>query len=202
MEELFIAEVDFEEAKRTADLMSYFQDMAFAIDALDLLQQLVDDNSKDVILTGSLWIAALIAYARCFSTGKRFGLSEKLFEGIEGGVECHQLFMNLRNKHVAHSVNPFEQVVVGLVLSHPSSSERKVEGVSVLSQKLLHLDSEGIQNLRRLALIAMKEIEKQGKECKEKTLEIGRQLPIDTLYVKASPRTVTPRPEDAGKPRE
>lgn len=202
MEELFIAEVDFEEAKQTADLMSYFQDLAFTIKALDRLQQLIGENGKDEVLTGSLWIAVLISYARCFSTGKRFGLSEKLFEDIEGGVECHQLFMNLRNKHIAHSVNPFEQVIVGLVLSPPSSSECKVEGVSILGQKLLHLDSEGIQNLRHLALVAMKKVEKQGKEYQEKTLEVGKQLPIDTLYAKARPRTVAPGPEDAGKSRK
>jgi hypothetical protein len=202
MEELFIAEVDFEEARQTADLASYFQDLAFTINSLDRLQQLIKDNGEHEVLAGSLWIAALICYARCFSTGKRFGLSEKLFESIEGGVECHELFMNLRNKHVAHSVNPFEQVVVGLVLSPPSSPERKVEGVSILSQKLLHLESEGIQNLRRLALIAMKEVERQGKECQEKTLEVGRRLPIDALYAKAGPRTVTPGPEDASKPRK
>jgi hypothetical protein len=202
MDEMYIAEVDFDEAKQTADLMSYFQDLAFTISALDRLQQLIDDNSKDEVLAASLWIAALITYARCFSTGKRFGLSEKLFEGIEGGVECHQLYMNLRNKHIAHSVNPYEQVVVGLVLSPPSSPERKVEGVSILSQKLLHLDSEGVQNLRRLTLIAMKEIEKQGKEYQEKTLEAGKKIPIDILYIKASPRTVAPGPEEAGKPRK
>jgi hypothetical protein len=202
MEELFIAEVDFEEAKQAADLASYFQDLAFTISSLDRLQQLVNDNSKDEVLTGSLWIAALVSYARCFSTGKRFGLSDELFQNIEGGIDCHQLFMNLRNKHVAHSVNPFEQVVVGLVLSPPSSPERKVEGVSILSQKLLHMDSEGIQNLRRLALIAMKEIEIQGKVYQEKTLEVGKRLSIDSLYGKVSPRTVTPSPENASKSRK
>ena len=201
-DELFIAEVDFEEARLTADLMSYFQDLAFTIDALDQLQKLVDNNAKDNVLMGSLWIAALISYARCFSTGKRFALSEGLFENIEGGVECHQLYINLRNKHIAHSVNPFEQVVVGLVLSPPSSSERKVEGISILSQKLLHFTSEGIQNLRRLALIALKEVEKRGKEYQEKALEVGKKIPIATLYAKASPRTVTPGPEQAGKARK
>jgi hypothetical protein len=202
VEELYIAEVDYEEAKMTADLMSYFQGLAFTIDALDRLQQLLVEKVEDTVLSGSLWIAALISYARCFSTGKRFGLSEKLFESIEGGVECHQLYMNLRNKHIAHSVNPFEQVVVGLVLSPPSGAERKVEGVSILSQKLIHLDSEGIHNLRRLAFIAMKEIERQGKDAQEKALEIGKQIPIEDLYMKANPRTVAPPPEAAAKPRK
>ena len=203
MEELYIAEVDFDEAKRTADLTSYFQDLAFTIKALDRLQQLIDnDNNDDEILTGSLWIAALISYARCFSTGKRFGLSEQLFKEFGGGVETHQFYINLRNKHIAHSVNPFEQVVVGLVLSPPSSADRKVEGISVLAQKLLHVNSDGIQTLRRLALIAIKEIERQVKKSQEKTLEVGRQVPIDTLYKKATPRTVAPGPDEAGQARK
>ncbi|MBE9546052.1 MAG: hypothetical protein IMF10_00985 [Proteobacteria bacterium] len=143
MDELYIAEVDFEEAKRTADLFSYLQDLAFTVKALDRLQQLIDDNSNDEVLTGSIWIAAFISYARCFLKGKRFGLSEQLFEEMEGAVECHRLYIDLRNKHIAHSVNPFEQVVVGLVLSPASSSIREVKEVSILGQKLLHHKSDG-----------------------------------------------------------
>lgn len=93
-------------------------------------------------------------------------------------------------------------IVVGLVLSPPSSSDREVEGVSILSQRLLHLNLDGIQNLRRLALLALKEIEKQGKEYQEKTLEVGKQLSIDALYAKASPRTVTPGPEQVSRVRK
>ena len=200
-EELFIAEIDYDEARVTADLMSYFQDLAFTIDALDRLQQMINDNVQDSVLSGSLWIAALVSYARCFSTGKRFGLSGEMFQSIEGGLECHEYYMNLRNKHIAHSVNPFEQVVVGLMLSPPSNAEKKVEGISVLSQRLLHLDSEGIQNLRRLSLTTLKIVEKQGKESQDKALEAGKKLPLDSLYAKAHPRTVTPGPEQASKAR-
>ena len=201
MEELFIAQVDYGEARLAADLASHFQDLAFTINALDRLQKLVDDNVEDATVTGSLWVAAVISYARCFSSGKRFGLSNTLFSNIEGGVECHQLYMNLRNKHIAHSVNPFEQVVVGLVLSPPASSDRKVEGISILSQKLIHFDTEGIQNLRRLTLIAMKHIETQGKAASTNALEVGMKLPLDELYTRATPRTVAPPHTEAGRAR-
>jgi len=46
MEDLHIAEVDHEEARKTADLMSYFQDLAFTVEALDRPKQMLIINSK------------------------------------------------------------------------------------------------------------------------------------------------------------
>lgn len=201
MEELFIAEVDYDEARVTADLMSYFQDLTFTIDALDRLQQMINDNVQDNVVSGSLWIGALVSYARCFSTGKRFGLSGEMFRSSAGGLECHEYYINLRNKHIAHSVNPFEQVVVGIVLSPPSKSEKKVEGIAVMSQRLLHLDSVGIQNLRRLSVAALEVIQTRSKESQDEALEAGKKLLLDSLYDKAHLRTVTPGPDQASKAR-
>lgn len=202
MKEMHIAQVEFEEAKAAADLMSIFQDLGFTINALDRLSKLVSSDDEDPVLARSFWTAALVAYARCFATGKRFGLSRALFGDIEGGAEAHQLYIELRNKHVAHSVNPFEQVVAGLILSPPESSDRRVEGILGLSQSLLHLDLEGIRNLRRLALIALKYVEKLGRDYQEMALEIAKTMPLDDLYDRASPRTVAPGPEQAAKPRK
>lgn len=207
MSELYIAEVDYEEAKKLADLASIYQDLSFTIEALKRLKQLLKDDSKDNILIQSLWTAALISYVRCFSSGKRFGLKENIFEKLEsdlegGGIACHRYYKNLRDKHIAHSVNPFEQAVVGLVLSELNNPKREVQGVATLLQKLICVGIESVESLLRLAVIAFKEVAKQAKEYEAKTLEVGKGLPIDSLYSKARPRIVTPPPEDAGKARK
>lgn len=205
MSELYGAKVDYEEAKMLADFTLIFQDLTFTVDILKRLKQLLEDNSKDRTLIESLWSTALITYTGCFSSGKRLGLSEDIFKSkkLKGNpIGCHRYYKNLRNKHIAHSVNPFEQVTVDLELSKPDSKEREVLGVAVLSQKLICVDIEGIETLLRLMLIARQEVAKQCKEYETKVLEVGKSLTIDTLYSKARSRILTLGPEDAGKPRK
>ncbi|MBU1120884.1 DNA polymerase II large subunit, partial [Candidatus Micrarchaeota archaeon] len=112
------------------------------------LIKLLKDDSKDNILIQSYWTASLISYVRCFSAGKRLGLSEDIFKNTkleDDPLGCHHYFKNLRDKHIAHSVNPFEQIVVDLQLSNPKSKKREVLGVSILSQKLICTTVEGAE---------------------------------------------------------
>lgn len=202
---LYGARVDYKEAEILADLTLIFQDLAFVVGVLKRLKQLPQKNSKDRILIESLWTTALISYIRCFSTGKRFGLSENIFKNKElkgDPVGCHRYYKNLRDKHVAHSVNPFEQVAVDIELSPLNSSKQEVLGVAVLSQKLICPDIEGVETLLRLALIAKEEVRKRAKEYETKVLEVAKGAPIDSLYSKARSRIITPGPENAGKARK
>jgi hypothetical protein len=205
MPELYGAKVDYKEARILADLTLILQDLTFTVNVLERLRGLLKDNSKDRILIESLWTSALISYVRCFSSGKRFGLTENIFKNkkLKGDpIGCHRYYKNLRDKHIAHSVNPFEQVAVDLELSRSDSGKREVLGVGILSQKLICVDVKGVETLLRLTLIAREEVHKQAQEYEVKTLEVGKNLPIDTLYAKARSRIITPGPEDAGKVRK
>lgn len=204
MSELFGAKVEYKEAKILADLTLVLQDLTFTVDILKRLIKLLKDDSKDNILIQSYWTASLISYVRCFSAGKRLGLSEDIFKNTkleDDPLGCHHYFKNLRDKHIAHSVNPFEQIVVDLQLSNPKSKKREVLGVSILSQKLICTTVEGAETFLRLALIAREEVRKQAKEYENKTLEVGKKLPIDVLYSKGRSRIITPGPEDTAKAR-
>lgn len=202
---LYGVEVDFEEAKTLANYTLIFQDLGLTVDALKRLRQLLKNGSKDRVLIESYWTAALISYCRCFTSGKRLSLSEDIFRNKElkgDPLGCHRYYINLRNKHVAHSVNLFEQVAIDLQLSSPKNKKREVLGVSVLSQKLICSSIDGVETLLRLSLIAREEVRKKAKEYEAKTLEIGKNLPIEKLYSRARSRITTPGPEDAGKPRK
>ena len=187
--------------KKLADAASIYQDLSFVTEVLERLNTLLEDGSTDNVLIQSYWTAALISYARCFSTGKRFGLPEQIFEKWEGAIETHRVYKNLRDKHVAHSVNPFEQVVVGLVLSAPGSEKRQVEGVATLSQRLITQTSEGVETLLKLAKYAGRIVTEYAKNEEAKVREVGETLPIEQLNSKPRLRTTAPGPEEAGKPR-
>ncbi len=200
--ELPIAKANSSEAQKLADLAAIIQDFRTIMQTCSRLKNLLDENSKDHILIESLWVSALIKYARCFATGKRFGLSKNIYQNIQGEpLKAHQFYIDLRNKHIAHSVNPFEQMEVGFILSSVSDSEKKIVGVSTLSMRHIFSDKKGVQQLGMLSKIAHDKMCSMAKETEQKVLEEGKKIPIEELYKIARPRLVAPGPDLANKVR-
>lgn len=198
-----IAKVDFEEAKVLADLGALTQDLGAVLQTCKRLMDLLEEDSKDHILVEALWTSALVRYVRCFADGKRFGLDESLFAGLNGDpIGTHRLYINIRNKHLAHSVNPLEQMAVGLVLAPREQTEKKIIGVSVVSMRQISFISEGVHQLGMLAKIALTKACELGREYENKVLEIGRTLPLDDLYGRARPRLTGTDVESVAKPRK
>ena len=206
MEQMHVATIEFEEAGKLADAASIFQDLGLVLDVLSRLRDLVEEEEPDQIAVQSYWTTALVTYVRCFTTGKRVGLSESIFEGIQGheqpAVEVHRHFKALRDKHIAHSVNPFEQVEIGAVLSPPGAQNRKVEGVATLSMRLISLDAEGVDSLHELARIARQKTAVECQRLQDATQATAETLDLDELYEAATIRTTAPAPEKAAQPRE
>ena len=149
-----------------------------------------------------MWTAALIRYARCFASGKRFGLSESIFNGLKGEPrKVHKMYIDLRNKHIAHSVNPFEQMEIGLILSPKNGHERKIIGVATMAMRHICSDMEGVHQLGLLSKVLLEKVSQIAKEYEKKTLEKGKNIPIDDLYKCARPRMIAPGPELAEEPR-
>jgi hypothetical protein len=207
MQEMHVAQVNFKEAKLLADTEMICRDLQFVLVALARLEKLLALKDTDPVVVQSLWTAALISYVRCFSTGKRVGLSaEEIFAGIHGkdeveAIDVHRFFQDLRNKHVAHSVNAFEQVQVAVILSPPESAERKVEGVATLWMHNVSLDIEGIKSLAESARIAGNAFSKRSNELRDEVLRKGNEFSPEKLYDAANLRLVAPGSEPASKPR-
>jgi len=202
-EELFIADVDFPEAKRLADVASIIRDLQATRETCTRVIGLLDSPQKDPILLEGLWSAALVRYIRCFAYGKRYGLTEDVFEGLQGDpIGTHRWYKNLRDKHVAHSVNPYEQVRVGIVLSPEEARDRKILGISTLAGVFICPDKEGVRQLGMLATVLLKRVTQMGKECEAKVLEIAKQIPLDELYSRATSTFVAPGPNKAGTARK
>jgi hypothetical protein len=163
---------------------------------------LLEEKSQDSLLIESLWTAALIRYARCFASGKRFGLSEFIFDGLKGEPhKVHKMYIDLRNKHIAHSVNPFEQMEVGLMLSPQNSHEKKIIGVATLAMRYISPDIEGVHQLGLLAKVLLQEVCELSKYYEKKVLEKGHSIPINELYKRAKPRLIATGPESVDKSR-
>jgi hypothetical protein len=67
------------------------------------------------------YVAAFVTYARCFNGGRRTRLAEhhvRLGAGddAEQAVRTHRLFLSIRDRHIAHSVNSHEDGILGIVV--------------------------------------------------------------------------------------
>jgi hypothetical protein len=162
------------------------------------------EGQRDATVLKALWSAALVAYARCFATGKRFGLSNEDVRSLplEGEVfEFHEWLMNMRNKHVAHSVNPFEIVKVGAVLSAPQQPQRQVEGIATLSMQYMLPDEIGVQQLGGLAAALANVVAQRGQAQQETVFNEARELAFEELSLLPPLRTYAPGPKEARRPR-
>ncbi len=197
-----IAAVDFAEARTLADLEGVKQDLTAVAETCSRLAELLKIDSKDHIAVEALWTSALIRYARCFAEGKRYGLEESVFNGLNGDpIGTHRVFINIRNKHIAHSVNPLEQSHVGLVLERPERG-KTVIGVAALAFRQIAGDIRLVSQLGTLASILAERVAMLAKEFEEKVLKIGRDLPIDDLYARAKVDLAGTEIGELDKPRK
>lgn len=188
------AKINFKEAKDLADLNAIVQDLKFTIDTLERLELIV---GKDNLLMKTLWSSALISYRRCFNSGKRFGLTEKIFKDLKGEpIKAHQYFISQSNKHIAHSVNPFEQIVIDLQLTDPKK-EKAIVAISALGMSLVCTNREGIETFKNLAIVAYKYTRKETERYNKIVLDIAHKMPIDNFYKNRRSRIVVPGPNDA-----
>jgi hypothetical protein len=107
-------------ARKLADAAAELHDVRFAHQAVEELLASWPAESPtgpDAVSARSLWTAALVSYARCFRGGVRRGSAKAIEDGLSGlDRVMHDYAMAMRDKHIAHSVNAFEQAKVGVVL--------------------------------------------------------------------------------------
>jgi len=94
--------------KRLADLDSIIRDLHATVETYRRVVALLEAKEEDPIVLEGLWSAALVQYVRCFAFGKRYGLTEEAFKGLQGDpIGAHRWYKNMRDKHVDHHKAPF-----------------------------------------------------------------------------------------------
>jgi hypothetical protein len=179
--------LDVPSAQILADQAAIIQDLQFVMDCCKrLLTELArPDEDRDLVVPQSLWSAALVAYARCFGKGKRFGLSTEDVRTLplRGEVmKYHKWVMQERDKLTAHPANPFTAAKVGAALSPPDRAERRVEGIVILSASHVLVDDTGVRQLGGLASELAKQTAERAQAQQDCVLADAQQLGEDSLY--------------------
>lgn len=199
-------EFDTEETKEGLEWNGIEFDTQYVIDVTNLLMEMVrykreeDEETSGVreypisysddrershdIITKALWESALVTYARCFGTGKRVRLdANTVFDGQpDETLRWHKYFKDTRDKHVAHSVNPFEFGHFGVRLT-----ERGTDNVRFTDEGgFVHLYRGGealstIKVLNWLAKLVNRYATKRRNEAGQKALDRARTMSKEQL---------------------
>lgn len=159
-----------------------------------------DGASRDDVVTAALWTAAVIAYCRCFSDGIRARLTVADVENlqIEGAADFHQYLRDMRDKHVAHSVNPFERVAVGVVLS---PDKERVDGVAPLTMRHMATTKEGFVQLGWLADALLRVVKKRFDDLTVQAMSEATAMGAKSFVNRPPMRLGVPGPGEAGGAR-
>jgi hypothetical protein len=189
-------------AQILADQASIIQDLQFVMECCKRLLTELDkpEEGREAVVPQALWSAALVAYARCFGNGKKFGLATEDVRALplQGEVmKYHQWVIGERNRLTTHSANPFEAAKVGAALSLPDQAKRRVEGIAILSTSHVLVDDTGVRQLGGLASELAKQTAEKAQKQQDSVLADAQQLSIDSLYELPQMRMRPPAAEDA-----
>jgi len=181
-------------ARRLADITGCLADLATAEAAATELLKLwpaTATEGPDGIVPRSLWIAAVTSYARCFTGGVRSRVRRELVEPLaEGALETHDYFYGLRDKHVAHSVNAFEQTAVGVSLD--PTTDYEPAGVASISMIRVLETREVTATFLTLVNLVQAELTRQYEDAKDEVLQEAHAMDRMDLRAKPTIRLVAP----------
>lgn len=195
-------EVKLPEAEILADLYGIEYDLSTASYLCAKSIELSRPQQRDYLMEEALVSAAVVRYGRCFSSGARLGLSRKDIEELDpADLAAHDYFKALRDKFVAHSVNPFEESFVTASASERDGVKFPIESLNPGYHRLV-LSANEAQALgpliTKVKSVVMRRIESE----RNKLLAIIKGLPLEVIH---SGDLHTPRrfnPADANRSRK
>lgn len=110
--------VDIPEAALLADLYGILHDLDTAKEWCTKVTKNSRTTSWDMWSDEAITTGAIIKYFRCFTTGVRFGLRRDDIANIgDKLLKKHDYHKSLRDKFIAHPVNPFDESYVNVSIT-------------------------------------------------------------------------------------
>jgi hypothetical protein len=144
-----LVRLDDPKARRISDLVLHKRDLDFAADCLTAINQV---PVHPPVVRDAIWSSAIVHYMKCFGdSGARFQLSaERIYKGEPPeAIQNHQFFRDLRNKHVVHDENSYDQCIPGAVLNK-GDKIYKIEKIICLGGRAVVLGQDTYNTLKLL----------------------------------------------------
>lgn len=183
-----VVKLESSEAENVAQWFSFKADLDFAADAIRYLIELGDKQDDPplppsaplLLVRRSLYMAAVVVYARCFAPGSRGRLMpEEMFQSEEAR-RTHAHAIEVRNRHLAHAASPLEEVRVGLLLV-PDEAGWLGKNVIVQAAKLSQLKISDLRVFLRLLEEVAEAVESRALEAHSRLRECVAAMPREEI---------------------
>jgi hypothetical protein len=145
-------DVDIDEATALADLSGAVTDLKSARSLAKYLAERFASGALDVDLIDAFSTAILVRYARPFMTGVRKCLGEEMLTSLAPDQRpLHKKFIDWRNKHIAHSVNAFEENQVVAYYNENTVAETGIQNIEVHENRVVGLSRQDLLDIQTLA---------------------------------------------------
>lgn len=196
-------EIQLAEATDLADLTGIQVDLQAARDFAKVLKKIFESERPDWQLVDPLSTAVLVRYSRPFVKGVRQWLGSEALRVLSAEQrKKHEYLRLFRDKHIAHSVNAFEDNQPVARYWAERVKEEGITSVECNHTRISGLSSADIEVVIELTTAMLEYVEAKLTEEKAKVLSIVRKIPLlDILSSRLrSPRV--PASGDVGKSRK
>ena len=144
--------VDIDESIPLADLNG----VALDLESVGLLSKYLTDHLASgkvgMEIVDAFSTAILVRYARSFRTGVRRKIGPDIIATLTPHQrELHENFIAWRNKHIAHSINPFENNQVVAYYNEEKVAEEGIQSISLQQRRLIGLGLQDLVDIQKLA---------------------------------------------------
>lgn len=180
--------IDIPEAIDLADLTGILFDLnssrRFAIE----LKEMLERKPPDYSLVEPLTTAIIVRYSRPFTTGVRRRIEETELNTLSREQRVtHDGFRFWRDKHIAHSVNAFEENQPVARYCVERFDDDGFTSVECIPSQVIGMSLHDVETIIELATHFIETLEARLKSEKEKVLEIVRSLPREQVLSMAKP---------------
>lgn len=174
--------IDPPEAADLADYTGIEFDLSSARDFARTMLTEQTKNQPDWSLSDPLMIAIMVRYARPFVTGARKRLTDNALELLTSEQRAkHDNLRAIRDKHVAHSVNAFEENQPTARYFKERVQDEGIIAIGCEHHRIVGLSTQDLNDIVELTTVMLQYVEQRLEEEKKRLLEIVRKMPLDQV---------------------
>jgi hypothetical protein len=186
--------------QQLADMILHHADLRFARECLETLSS---PQVNSPLVAEALWRCAIVHYCKCFGKhgSRRVNLSYSKFLPVGLPRDIHKYFLNLRNKHLLHDDNAWNQATPMAVVG-PAGRNEKIQKVLCVKISGETRNTSNINNLQLLISHALPWVESCVDDlCNKIKIELESHS-YDVLLAQHEPEPYyAPVAEDMSKSR-
>lgn len=193
-----LVEIDHPLAKRIADIYLHKKDIEFSSSCLDAI-----NRTEDQFIREALWRSAIIHFFKCFGDGVRFLLmSDQIYKGLpKEADQSFKYFKLLRNKHIAHDENSYNQCLSCAAIND-GSKYYNIEKIVCLSATSSTLDASHWSSLKALIDRALEWVTSEFDTSCKKLTEILEAETYEQIISRPTPHVTIPTAKEIGDRRK